>query len=75
MLEALGEAQWFSILDLLSEFRQMQVKDDNRPKTSFPIRQGRFLWRVMPFGLTNEPASFTRLLIFWRSVALARPTV
>ena len=61
MLEALGGAQRFSVLDLLSEIRQMQVKDDNRPKTSFSIPQGRFSWRVMPFGLANEPASFTRL--------------
>ena len=53
VLEALGEA---------SGYWQMQVKEEDRPKTAFSTHKGQFQRRVMPFGLTNEPASFTRLM-------------
>ena len=62
VLEALGGAQWFSSLDLASGYWQIQVKEEDRPKTAFSTHQGQFQWRVMPFGLTNGPASFTRLM-------------
>lgn len=62
MLEALGGAQWFSSLDLASGYWQMQVKEEDRPKTAFSTHHGQFQWNVMPFGLTNGPVSFTRLM-------------
>ena len=62
VLEALGGGQWFSCLDLASGYWQMQVKEEERPKTAFSTHRGQFQWRVMPFGLTNGPASFTRLM-------------
>ena len=62
VLEALGGAQWFSSLDLASGYWQMQVKEDDRPKTAFSTHKEQFQWRVMPFGLTNGPANFTRLM-------------
>ena len=62
LLEALGGAQWFSSLDLALGYWQMQVKEEDRPKTAFSTRRGQFQWTVMPFGLTNGPASFTRLM-------------
>ena len=62
VLEGLGGGQWFSCLDLASGYWQMQVKEEERPKTAFSTHRGQFQWRVMPFGLTNGPASFTRLM-------------
>ncbi|KAL9952487.1 hypothetical protein ACROYT_G039751 [Oculina patagonica] len=62
LLVALGGAQWFSSLDLASGYWQMQVKEEDRPKTAFSTHRGQFQWTVMPFGLTNGPASFTRLM-------------
>ena len=62
VLEALVGAQWFSSLDLALGYWQMQVKEEDRPKTAFSTHKGQFQWRVMPFGLTNRPASFTRLI-------------
>ena len=58
----MGGAQWFSSLDLASGYGQMQVKEEDRPKTAFSTHKGQFQWRVMPFGLTNGPTSFTRLM-------------
>ena len=62
VLEALGGGQCFSCLDLAFGYRQMQVKEEDRPKTAFSTYGGQVHWRVMPFGLTNGPASFTRLM-------------
>ncbi|KAL9970389.1 hypothetical protein ACROYT_G022754 [Oculina patagonica] len=61
-LEAVGGAQWFTCLDLASGYWQLQVKEEDRPKTAFSTHRGQFQWKVMPFGLTNGPASFTRLM-------------
>ena len=69
-MEALGGGPWFSCLYLASGYRQMQVKEEERPKTAFSTRGGQFQWRVMPFGLTNGPARFTRLM----NLALSEPT-
>ena len=63
VLEAVGEARWFSCLDLASGYWQMPVAAKDRPKTAFSTHRGQFQWKVMPFGLTkNGPASFTRLM-------------
>ena len=35
VLEALGGGQWFSCLDLASGYWQMQVKEEDKPKTAF----------------------------------------
>ena len=35
VLEALGGSQWFSCLDLASGYWQMQVKEEDKPKTAF----------------------------------------
>ena len=62
VLEALGGAQMFSSLDLALRYRQMQVKEEDKPKTAFSTHKGQFQWRFMTFGLTNGPASSTRLM-------------
>ena len=58
-LEAFAGVQRFSRVDLASGYWQMQVKEEDRPKTAFSTHKGQFQWRVMPFGLTKGPASLT----------------
>ena len=62
-LDALGEAQWFSTLDLKSGYWQVEVQPSDREKTAFTI-PGKGLWqfKVLPFGLCNAPATFERLM-------------
>ena len=61
-MEALSGGQWFSFLDLVSGYWQLQEKEEDRPKTAFSTHRGQFQRRVMPFRLTNGPATFTRLM-------------
>ena len=61
-LDALEGTKWFSTLDLLWGYWQVEVSEKDREKTAFVMREGLFEFKVMPFGLCNAPASFQRLM-------------
>ena len=58
LLDQLGQAKYFSTLDLVAGYWQIQVHPDCQDKTAFITHRGLFEFRVMPFGLTNAPAAF-----------------
>ena len=61
-LDALEGTKWFSTLDLLWGYWQVEVSEKDREKTAFVTRDGLFEFKVMPFGLCNAPATFQRLM-------------
>ena len=61
-LDALACCKWFTTLDLLSGYWQVEVDPKDREKTAFTTYDGLFEFLKMPFGLCNAPATFQRLM-------------
>ncbi|GFW79112.1 retrovirus-related Pol polyprotein from transposon 412 [Trichonephila clavipes] len=61
-LDTLSGHKWFSTLDLMSGYWQVEIHPEDREKTAFTSGQGLWQFKVMPFGLCNAPATFERLM-------------
>ena len=59
--DALSGAHYFTSLDLLSAYWSVPLSDEDKEKTAFTLRSGKFEFNVMPFGLTNAVATFCAL--------------
>lgn len=62
ILDNLGEAKFFCVIDLFSGFYQVPLDEDSRKITTFTTELGSFQWKVLPFGLNVSPNSFSRMM-------------
>jgi len=61
-LQKLGNAQWFTKLDVTAAFHRIRVRAGDEWLTAFKTRFGLFQWNVAPFGFVNSPAAFQRFV-------------
>ena len=62
ILSKLGDAKFFTTLDLASSLWQVPLRKQYREKTGFVCELDLFNWKRMPFGPCNATATFQRLM-------------
>ena len=61
-LDALNGTKFFSSMDLISGYWQVEMEPESREHTAFITYGGLYEFLVLPFGLTGAPSTYKRLL-------------
>ena len=59
LLDKLGQAKYFTTLDLKSDYWQIKVDAKSQEKTALVTHQGLYEFRVMPFGVKMHQLYFS----------------
>lgn len=62
IIDRLGQARYYSTLDLSQGFHQVRINKEDREKTAFSTDLGHYQYKRCPFGLKNIPGFFQSLL-------------
>jgi hypothetical protein len=62
IFSSLAGKRFFSALDAVKGYHQMEIDESDRHKTAFITHRGLFQFKRLPFGLRNAPAQFQRMM-------------
>jgi len=62
ILDQLGQSKYFTCLDMVMGYHQIELAPGEGPKTAFSTKQGHWEYRILPFGLKMAPATFKKMM-------------
>src|SRR3954453_2227418 len=62
LLESFRTANWFTTMDLASEYWQIEMNEEDKEKTAFITHKGLYEFNIMPFDLRNAPGTYQHLM-------------
>ena len=62
ILDHIGNAKYFSTLDLGNAYYQIELEEASKEKTAFSTRNRQYCFNRMPFGIAAAPATFQRMM-------------
>ena len=61
-LDAVGDALYITVADILSAFWQLPVAEEHVDRTAFVTPSGKYCFKRMPFGVANAPWLFQHVM-------------
>ena len=62
LLDSLGGAKYFSVLDMKSGYHQVGIEPSHKPRTAFTVGPfGFYEYNRLPFGLSYAPATYQKV--------------
>lgn len=62
ILDQLGQSKYFSCIDMVMGYHQIELNPGDMDKTAFSTKQGHWAYKRMPFGLKTAPATFQAMM-------------
>lgn len=62
IIDQLGNSKFFTVMDLISGFHQIEVNPVHRSKTAFTVLGSHYEFNRLPFGLINSAPAFQRIM-------------
>jgi hypothetical protein len=62
ILDQLGQSKYFSCIDMIMGYHQIDLNPEDKDKTAFSTKQGHWACKKMPFGLKTGPATFQAMM-------------
>jgi hypothetical protein len=62
ILDQLGQIKYFTCLDMVMGYHQIELEPGEEPKTAFSTKQGHWEYRRLPFGLKMAPVTFQKMM-------------
>ena len=62
ILAAFKGKRYLSVMDMCHGFYQIEIEEEDRPKTSFVTPDCQRQYRRLPFGFASRPAIFQRMV-------------